>query len=437
MSKRNFILLIIVLILILAGFFTFLFFRGSGTGTDEGGGAANFLSQFNPFGGGRVQPGTTGTTPVDISGGESTPEGSELELLKISSVPVAGYTIFQKERYKEVTAPAADSAAPEGVVAPLATEFAAAVRYVDRITGNIYQTFADKVEERRFSSTSIPKVQEAFFGGKGESVIMRYLKPDGRTIETFVGNLPKEVLGGDAAGDSEIRGIFLPANITDLSVSPDGSRAFYMLDIGENTIGTTYEFVNGKKTQVFDSAFNEWLSQWNGTGISLTTKPSFVAPGYLYALDTTRKATTQVLGGIYGLTTLRSPDGSMVLYANNSLALSLYHVDSKITEPLGVRTLPEKCAWGQKSDALYCLVPKLIIGTGYPDAWYQGEISFDDQIWKIDVATGSASILIDPAVVGAGEAVDGIKLALDENEEYLFFINKKDSFLWKLNLTKN
>ena len=32
------------------------------------------------------------------------------------------------------------------------------------------------------------------------------------------------------------------------------------------------------------------------------------------------------------------------------------------------------------------------------------------------------------------EEIDGIKPALDESEDYLFFVNKKDSFLWELEL---
>jgi hypothetical protein len=30
--------------------------------------------------------------------------------------------------------------------------------------------------------------------------------------------------------------------------------------------------------------------------------------------------------------------------------------------------------------------------------------------------------------------LDAIKMTLDEGENYLFFINKKDNFLWKLDL---
>ena len=43
-------------------------------------------------------------------------------------------------------------------------------------------------------------------------------------------------------------------------------------------------------------------------------------------------------------------------------------------------------------------------------------------------------MLIDPMTVLGGEEIDGIKLATDEGENYLFFVNKKDSYLWEFNL---
>jgi hypothetical protein len=42
-------------------------------------------------------------------------------------------------------------------------------------------------------------------------------------------------------------------------------------------------------------------------------------------------------------------------------------------------------------------------------------------------------MLADPAAI-SGEEIDGIKLALDADENYLFFVNKKDSFLWEYSL---
>jgi tricorn protease-like protein len=141
----------------------------------------------------------------------------------------------------------------------------------------------------------------------------------------------------------------------------------------------------------------------------------------------------KVLGGINGLTTQISPNGKLVLYSNNNLSLNVYHIDTKVSDTLGVKTLAEKCIWNKTNDVVYCGVPKSIINAQYPDSWYQGEVSFGDQIWKIDIKTGNATIIMDPGVVN-GENIDGIKFAMDDKENYLFFINKKDSFLWELEL---
>ena len=439
MSKRNFILLIIILVIIVIGVFWFLFAKQTPS-TEEGTGEGiNFGSMFNPFG--PTKPATSPTTPpVDISGYQPEPTSEiVIKLKKISSMPIAGFAVFNKERLKEInptpTLLEGEGAETPAKPTPPPTEFMPALRYVDRATGNIYQTFADKIEERRFSTTVIPKVYEAFFGNKGESVIMRYLKPDERRIETFVGNLPKELLGGDTTENNEIKGAFLPADVKDVSLSSDGENVFYLFNSENNIIGATLNLLTNKKTQIFDSPFTEWLSQWpNNKMITLTTKPSSLVPGYMYTMNSGGQNFNQVLGKINGLTTLTSPDGKLALYGDNNLSLSLYHTDTKTIEPLGARTLPEKCVWGKAGDTVYCAVPKSAGGGQYPDTWYQGEVSFDDQIWKIDIETKNATLVIDPVMIVGGEEIDGIKLAMDDGENYLFFVNKKDSFLWELAL---
>ncbi len=434
MSKRNFILLIIILVAILAVVFGFLYFRepSTPTGTDTGG--TNFFSDFNPFDKSTTIPPKV-TPPVDISGFAPPPETEvpKLKLQKVSSMPIAGFAVFQKERLKEIPPLTPPPQGGEG----LKKEFMPALRYVARANGNIYQTFANKIEEKKFSTTIIPKVYEAYFGNKGESVIMRYLKIDDETIETFVGILPKEYLGAEN-NNNEIKGSFLPDNIKDISISPNTLKIFYLLGSENNTIGVTANALGSQKIQIFDSSFTEWLSLWpNANMITLTTKASALAPGYMYAIDQNKKSPnniSKILGEINGLTTLTSPNGKLILYNNSDLALYVYNISTREESVLGIRTLPEKCVWTKTSDAVYCAVPKFIEGALYPDAWYQGEISFSDEIWKIDVGSGQTTILLDPMSIQGGEDTDGIKLALDEAENYLFFVNKKDSYLWELNL---
>jgi hypothetical protein len=447
MSKRNFTLLIIALVII--AIVAFMFFSSSkspSVPTGEGGGT-NFFAKFNPFNRNKTTP-PAEVPPTDISGGELPPPEEimpPVKLRKVSTMPIAGYGVFMKERFKaptleEVGTPT-DNLEKKVKPAPPLTEFMPALRYVARATGNIYQTFADKINEQKFSSTTIPKVYEAYFGNNGEKVVMRYLKAYGITIDTFAGTLPKEILGGDSMGINELKGSFLPENITDVSISPDFLKIFYLFTTNDTSVGITSDVTGEKKSQVFSSPFTEWLAQWPNTNmITLTTKPSSAIPGYMYALNPTKKPTrldgdiNKILGGINGLTTLTSPDGKYVLYGDNNLSLSVYNINTKNSATLGVQTLPEKCVWGKLSDVVYCAVPKSTEDALYPDDWYQGEISFSDEIWQIDVVTNNTFALIDPVSVVGREDIDGIKLALDKDENYLFFVNKKDSFLWELEL---
>ena len=308
------------------------------------------------------------------------------------------------------------------------------MRYVERATGNIYQTFADKIDERKFTTTVIPQVYDAYFGDSGNSVVMRYLKEDGTTIESFAGTLPKEILGQDTS-ITDLNGSFLPENITDMSLSPNDLSIFYLFNSGNNTIGVTASSYGDKKNQIFNSSFNEWLSGWpNARMITLTTKPSFNASGFMYSLDPNTKKMNKILGNINGLTTLVSPSGKLILYNDNNLSLNIYNTDTEDSVSIGIRTMPEKCTWNKTSTTLYCAVPKYVSGTNYPDTWYQGETSFSDDIWKLNVSNGSATDIADPTSFERGSEIDGIKLSLDDNENYLFFVNKKDSYLWELKI---
>ncbi len=444
MQKRNFILFIIILVIIIMAVFGYLYLRRT-PDTPNNPGGTNFVSEFNPFGQ------TTPTTPGNNTPGDNTEDNNlgdefqNLSLMKVSSMPVAGFAVYQKERYKEVPVVVPDltpapitakgGTPPKRAVAPPPTEIVPALRYVARSNGNIFETFADKIEERQFSTTIIPKIYEAFFGNKTESVIMRNLKLDERTISTFGGTLPKEVLGGDTTGNNEVKGVFLPDNISDMSISPDKSKIFYLLNVGDNAVGVTSGFLGDKKVQVFDSPFTEWLSFWpNSKMITLTTKPSYFAPGYMYAVNPDKKDFVKILGNINGLTTLTSPDSKLVLYTDSTLSLNVYNISTGGIVGLPIKTMPEKCIWDKTSVAIYCAVPKFIDSALYPDDWYQGEVSFFDDIWKIDTVNGNGSLLLDPTTVPGGESIDGIKLALDDGENYLFFVNKKDSILWEAKL---
>src|SRR3989344_4862028 len=105
MQKRNFILLIIILLILLLAVLGFLYLNRNGDIIEDPGGT-NFLSQFNPFATKVRQPPVVEIPPADVS--DYVPPQEEersQQVFKVSSMPIAGYTVFLKERYVEIPNP--------------------------------------------------------------------------------------------------------------------------------------------------------------------------------------------------------------------------------------------------------------------------------------------------------------------------------------------
>ena len=80
-------------------------------------------------------------------------------------------------------------------------------------------------------------------------------------------------------------------------------------------------------------------------------------------------------------------------------------------------------------------MPRSVDNGEYPDSWYQGVVSFNDKIWKVDINTNSSELIFD-FQTESGKDFDVIEPFLSDDDEYLFFINKKDLSFWSLSLKK-
>lgn len=413
--KRNIIIISIISLTVLGGLGIWL------SNKYTGGGVKN-INQFSFFGtpdegGGGLSGGKGGNGQTTGGASEETGKPSLPELRKISSSPTAGIYVFNKLVQGEDR-----------------TKFNAVfLRRVDRATGNVYETRMDNMEESRVTNTTIPKIYEAVWGDNENSLLLRYLRDDNETIETFMSKITE----GTDNKEGVLLGTFLPSDIKSLAVSPKKDKVFYLTVVSGEAQGTVMDTVLGKKSVVFRYPFTEWLPDWPADNtITLITKPSGKTSGFMYSINSTGGNMTKVLGDIRGLTAIMSPNGKKVLYsesAGNSFALNLYDVGSAETVNQSARTLSDKCIWSRDNDVFYCAVPLKPPQALYPDNWYQGLVSFSDVLVRIDAGAGSMTVLVDPKEF-AGEEIDAINLTLSKNEDYLFFINKKDGAPWVLEM---
>lgn len=362
-----------------------------------------------------------------------------LSIRKISSMPVAGYGVYLKEVFEYVPPPIQNQANTIDSTekpTPPKTEYISYVKYTEKRTGNIFQNTLNEENERRFSEKIIPNIEESFFLNNTNSVLMRFLRDDQKTIATFLGQTREDVLGQDFSNLTEVNGTFLPENILQTNVSPDSKSLFYLVKTQNGSSGSIVSNSGQNKIQVFGSPFSEWVTQWPKENlITFTTKASGLVPGYMYSVNPQNKAFNKILGNINGLTTLTSKDGEQVLFSNNTASLRIYNTENKETYSLNTNTLPEKCVWSNDNENIYCMVPKNINrGYVYPDSWYQGETSFNDDLWKINTVNKTKVKIMEMVNEENTEEIDGFNLGLDKDESFLFFVNKKDHHLWMAKL---
>jgi hypothetical protein len=66
--------------------------------------------------------------------------------------------------------------------------------------------------------------------------------------------------------------------------------------------------------------------------------------------------------------------------------------------------------------------------------WYQGLITFSDDIWKLNLTTGESRIVASIEKESNGEIIDVINPVINKDDGYLIFTNKIDLSLWGLQL---
>src|SRR3989338_4086116 len=117
------------------------------------------------------------------SDGFETEQGIIPSVRQVSAVPVSGATVFLRGAYQ-------------------------VIRYVERTTGNVFETMVDSLATTRISNMTVPRIQEAAFYANGNGIILRYL--DGETIKTFSARVSTR------SEERRLQGGFLPDNITEI-----------------------------------------------------------------------------------------------------------------------------------------------------------------------------------------------------------------------------
>lgn len=296
------------------------------------------------------------------------------------------------------------------------------IYYVDKSTGHLYEKDLLNNQATRLSNYTAPGLTEAkFFLGATSTIDFWAIKPEASGQILL-----------NSTGDT------ISPNLIALAPSPDQKKVFLLEKVGDGVIGSVLDWqkLENKKV-IFRAGLSEWLVSWpTNDSILLNTKPAANYAGLIYKLDPNTSKLTRLIGNSLGLAGHLSPDGTKLVYSQNTstgLSLNLLNLSTKETTLLGIQTLAEKCVWTSDSKLIYCAVPIKLSSLPLPDAYYRGEIAWQDNFWQINTDTGESYLIFETSTVfGLQNNLDASRLSLNPAENRLIFQNRPDSTLWSL-----
>lgn len=391
---------------------------------------------FFPFGrggsegtGGQVDPvdttnGGTDTTNPNEPGEVVEPEIERLRL--VSDVPTAGGFVYRRtienNSFFNVT--------PETI---------SVMRYIERESGNVYETTELTRINSRVTNTTIPRVLEAMFVD-GDSLLVRYIDPISNTLKTFsaaVSQVPEtSLVDNEGAGLSRLSGVFLPDGIQDVSINNAG-EILYTQTSPSGLVAIVTDALGQNKKQIFSSPLSEWKPDWakRSETITMTQYPSSVAFGFSQILNRTTERTSPFISGVRALDVLLSPDGTRALVSykdGNTQSLFIRNQDGTYSDT-NLSTFAQKCVWSSDSVLAYCAEPINQISSEAPDLWYQGVESYSDDVWRINTNDATTRVLFSPFEENF-YSLDIIDLDISADERFLFFRDKDNEYFWTYQL---
>ncbi|HLN18992.1 MAG TPA: hypothetical protein VK255_02360 [Patescibacteria group bacterium] len=141
----------------------------------------------------------------------------------------------------------------------------------------------------------------------------------------------------------------------------------------------------------------------------------------------------------YGADYLWSTDGSLILVsssdtrAGTKMQLGVMNYNGGEYRNLDIPTFVSKCVWSRDSKTVYYSLPGDIPSSAIlPNEYMEGKFKTVDTFWKVNIADGKKSRIIETSEIKAN--FDAAKLFLNDDESALFFVNKYDGKLYKIAL---
>lgn len=360
-----------------------------------------------------------GTYKVVFEKKDTNPFPKKVEIEKDTPI-----SIVETEKDSSIIYPISE----ETVIAPTLTADGSHIKYYDKLTGNVYQIDLDGENKKTLSSKSLAGLVNILWSPNKKQVISSFSNNSFSYYNYADSSFALMNSGVESAtwlNDNKIIYSFIDKTTAGKNISisnPDGSNWEKIADT---------EFV---KT---------FLASIPNTGLAcLWNQPDAFSESSLYSLSITDNEPKKIIfAGKFGANYLWSPDGNYLLISHlvekGSSSIQLAVTNSKGGEykNLSIPTLVSKSAWSKDSRFVYYALPGMIPENAImPNDYFANKFKTTDTLWRVNIENGEKSRIIDLDELKKIPSIDAINLFLSEDESSLFFTNRADGKLYRLDL---
>lgn len=316
----------------------------------------------------------------------------------------------------------------EPIISPVLSTDGLFINYFSKTTGELYQSNLDGSDKKKLSDKTFSGLSQAFWSPDRSKVILKIQN----SSNPFIYFNLKEKTSQP-----------IKKNFDSLAWNATSSKIFYKFFNSQSHI---------RSLNISNPDTSHWkkLSKINYRNLSIAQVPQAGIVSFWNTGDAYKQTTLKTISLIgenaktifqndFGADYLWSPSGNKILISHSDskggykTGLAIINYNGGEYANLDIPTFVSKCVWSKDDQTIYYALPGGIPDNSVlPNDYKSQKFNTTDTFWKINLKTREKSRLVD--LNDIHKKYDASQLFLSQDESILFFVNRIDNKLYRINL---
>jgi hypothetical protein len=321
----------------------------------------------------------------------------------------------------------------EAVLSPTLSPDGLSIKYYSKTSGRAYETDIDGENKKNISDKDLLGLNSILWSPDKTRVIAKFVDAGGKSqFSSYDYSVQK--------------GFLLDKNITEAVWDGMGSKIFYAYrdsGSGKSTLNISNPDGSNWKKIADLSWQNAAIAPIPQSGlISFWNKADSLAQADLESIPIIGGEKKVLFKEKFGADYLWNSSGTNALISHSDnkggskTQLALINYNGGEYANLGIPSFTSKCAWSKDGKTLYYALPGNIPDNSVlPNDYNEGKFKTSDTFWKMDMASKKSERIVEiEDLQKINTSFDASNLFLSQDERFLFFVNKADGKLYRINL---